>query len=163
MIVISIVALILITQIIVKIVLKNQIKSDNYYQEQEMAKLSIIPNIKKKSILATVVSIGLTLVILCLPIVLNVCLYMQFPFEMFFGKINMLFTFFLAYLCFILMNLIHNLIIKSYIHEYKQSHPEVEEELLPKINLKKVFLSDLSNVFITIFISVLLIALYFFI
>lgn len=161
MIVIIVVALIMITQIIIKIVKREAIKADNYYFEQEMAKLSIIPNHKKKSVLATIVSILLALVVLCLPIAINTTFYIHFPIEMLFGKINMLFTFVLAYLCFILMNLIHHKIIKSYIYEYKQNNPEVDDNLLPSINLKKVFLSDLSNVFITIFISVLLIALFF--
>lgn len=161
MIVFIVIGIIIIIQIVLKIVKNKQIKVDNYNYNQEMTKLSILPNRKKINVLATIVSIVLSLVVLSLPITLNVCLYMMFPLKMIFGQVNMLFTFVLSYLCFILMNLIHHKIIKSYIYEYKEKHPEVEEESLPSINLKKVVLSDLCNVFISIFILVLLTALFF--
>lgn len=161
MIVFIVIGIIIIIQIVLKIAKNKQIKVDNYNYNQEMTKLSILPNRKKINVLATIVSIVLSLVVLSLPITLNVCLYMMFPLKMIFGQVNMLFTFVLSYLCFILMNLIHHKIIKSYIYEYKEKHPEVEEESLPSINLKKVVLSDLCNVFISIFILVLLTALFF--
>ena len=50
-----------------------------------------------------------------------------------------------------------------YIHEYKQSNPEISDEILPSINLKKIFINDITNIYITIFITIVIIALYVFI
>lgn len=163
MIIFVIIALILIAQIIYKIVRRDQINQQNFYFDQEMSKLSIIPNIKKKNILIMFVSIVLSLICLSLPIALNVSLHMQFPKEMFIGKLNFLFTFVLAYSCFILMNIINHKILKSYIYEYQLKNPDVNEDVLPKIDLKMIFINDLTNVFITIFVLVLIVALYVFI
>ena len=51
---------------------------------------------------------------------------MHFTKEMFIGKLNFLFTFFLGYALFILANIIQYKIIKSYVIEYKQTNPEID-------------------------------------
>lgn len=163
MIIFIVIGLFLIGQIVYKLVLKERIKQQNFYFEEEMAKLVNVPTLKKKTPLITFVSIVLSLICLSLPIALNVSLHMQFPKEMFLGKLNFLFTFLLSYGCFVLMNIIHHKIVKSYIDEYKIKNPDVNEELLPKINLKYIFINDLTNVFVTIFVLILIISLYIFI
>ncbi len=160
MIVFIVIALIIISQIVVKIVLKENIKTYNFIFNNEMAKFSNIPNYKRKSVVASVVSILLSLLVLMLPIALNITFYMHFPKQMFVGKLNFLFTFFLGYSLFILANVIQYKIIKSYVFEYKQTNPEIDDELLPNINLKKVFLVELSNVFVSLFVLVLIIVLF---
>ena len=163
MIIFIFIALVLIAQIVYKIINRKKINIEKYYLDEEYAKFNILPNYRAKSTIATIVSIVLSLVCLTLPIALNVCFYMHFPKYMFLGKLNFIFTFFISYLCFILMNLINNKILESYIHEYKQSNPEINDELLPSFNYKKLFINDITNVFITIFITILIIALYVFI
>lgn len=162
MIVFIVMALILITQIILRIVLRKRFSDLSFELDNEMAKFSILPNYKKKMALATFLSILLTLVVLILPIALNVWLHMFFPVIMFFGKLNLLFTYFLAYSFFIIVNLIQNKMLKSYVYEYKVANPEVDESLLPVINLKKVLYSDLCNFFISIFVTLLIVALFIF-
>ena len=160
MIIFIIISLIIIAQIVVKIVLRDKIKTCNFLFNNEMSKFYNIPNHKRKSVIASIVSICLSLLVLVLPITLNITLYMHFPKEMFIGKLNFLFTFFLGYALFILANIIQYKIIKSYVIEYKQTNPEIDDELLPNIYLKKVFLVELSNVFVSLFVLILVVILF---
>lgn len=163
MILFLIIALVFIGQILYKVINRQKIRVEKFYLDEEYAKFNILPNYRKKSIVASIISIILSLVCLTFPIALNISFYMQFPKYMLFGKINLLFTFVIAYLCFILMDLINNKILLSYIYEYKQSNPEISDEMLPSINLKKIFINDITNIYITIFITIVIIALYVFI
>ena len=58
---------------------RGKIRVEKFYLDEEYAKFNILPNYRKKSIVASIISIILSLVCLTFPIALNISFYMQFP------------------------------------------------------------------------------------
>lgn len=161
MIVFVILALLIIAQIILRIVYNKKIKNVSETINYEMSKFENIENHKRKNALSTIVAFLISIIIFTFPVAINILFYMHFPVKMFVGKLNICFTFFLAYAVFMVANLIQYKIINCYIYEHKTKNPTAKEEELPNIKLKNIAYVELFNVFTTAICLILSLALYF--
>lgn len=162
MILFIILALILLTQIIIRFSLKNKINNVINIFNQEFDKFQVIDNYKKKQTKSIFVSFLITLLVFSLPIALNIILYMHFPKEMVIGKMNLLFTFIILFSLFIVYDLIYTQILKCYVDEFKENNLNIEEDALPKLNLKYSIVNSSLNYINTVIIIIFIITIYIF-
>lgn len=160
MILFIVVSFLIIIQIIFRVVYNKKIKTISKELNDEFAKFEVIPNYKKKNNLATLVSFCAAAIIYTFPASLNVIFYMHFPKEMLFGQLNMLFSVFLIFNLFAVINLIHHKILQCYIIEHIQANKDIDTLTLPKIDLKKSLILDFTNIVTSLMIVVMIIALY---
>ena len=160
MILFVILAILLIAQVITYFLNRQKIKKINDEISKEHEKLKVIPNFKKKSVLVYVVAFLLTALVYFFPVTLNIVLHMHFSSKMFLGKLNLIFTFVLSFSAFIVVDIIQNKILQSYVIEYKQKNPDINPSDLPDINIKKIFIVDLLNIFTSVISVVLVIILF---